>query len=236
MEKSGCFYFALEKNVKERTPEKGGKTSEFKKGRKEIMEETTKNVTENQQKENQQTQEEVEIRIAENKEKQPTNEELMAQIAELKVVNQKLQNKNNTLSSENAEQKKVIRANQTAEQREADERAEALRLANEEKEAAQQELNHMKAIAAYKSISDEKTVENLIEAISESDHASVALIIEREKEKAVKEAKAEWQKSIPQPNFGTGEYSSMSKKDIMAIKDSAERQKAILANRQLFGF
>lgn len=200
------------------------------------MEETTKNVTENQQAENQQTQEEVEIRIAENKEKQPTNEELMAQIAELKVANQKLQNKNNTLSSENAEQKKVIRASQTAEQREADERAEALRLANEEKEAAQQELNHMKAIAAYKNIPDEKTVENLIAAISESDHASIALIIEREKEKAVKEAKAEWQKSIPQPNFGTGEYSSMSKKDIMAIKDSAERQKAILANRQLFGF
>lgn len=32
LEKSRCFYYALEKNVKERTPEKGGKTSESKKG------------------------------------------------------------------------------------------------------------------------------------------------------------------------------------------------------------
>ena len=54
-------------------------------------------------------------------------------------------------------------------------------------------------------------------------------------EATLKAARAEWQKSIPQPNFGTGEYSSMSKKDILAIKDTAERQKAILANRQLFG-
>ncbi len=200
------------------------------------MEENTKNVAENQQEAQQEVQQETNQNQESGQENRPSVEELLARLAEKEAENQKLQNKNNALSSENAKQKQVIRANQTAEQREADERAEALRLANEEKEAAQQELNHMKAIAAYKSISDEKTVENLIEAISESDHASVALIIEREKEKAVKEAKAEWQKSIPQPNFGTGEYSSMSKKDIMAIKDSAERQKAILANRQLFGF
>lgn len=200
------------------------------------MEENTKNVTENQQEAQQEVQQETNQNQGSGQENKPSVEELLARLAEKEAENQKLQNKNNALSSENAKQKQVIRASQTAEQREADERAEALRLANEEKEAAQQELNHMKAIAAYKSISDEKTVENLIEAISESDHASVALIIEREKEKAVKEAKAEWQKSIPQPNFGTGEYSSMNKKDIMAIKDSAERQKAILANRQLFGF
>lgn len=200
------------------------------------MEENTKNVAENQQEAQQEVQQETNQNQESGQENRPSVEELLAKLAEKEAENQKLQNKNNALSSENAKQKQVIRANQTAEQREADERAEALRLANEEKEAAQQELNHMKAIAAYKNISDEKTVENLIEAISESDHASVALIIEREKEKAVKEAKAEWQKSIPQPNFGTGEYSSMSKKDIMAIKDSAERQKAILANRQLFGF
>lgn len=200
------------------------------------MEENTKNVTENPQEAQQEVQQETNQNQGSGQENKPSVEELLARLAEKEAENQKLQNKNNALSSENAKQKQVIRASQTAEQREADERAEALRLANEEKEAAQQELNHMKAIAAYKSIPDEKTVENLIEAISESDHASVALIIEREKEKAVKEAKAEWQKSIPQPNFGTGEYSSMSKKDIMAIKDSAERQKAILANRQLFGF
>lgn len=199
------------------------------------MEETKNNVTENQQTAQQEGQKETTQKPESQQEHAPSVEELVAKLAERDVEVQKLQNKNNALSSENAKQKQIIRASQTAEQREADEKAEALRLANEEKEAAQQELNHMKAIAAYKNIPDEKTVENLIAAVSESDHVSISVIIENEKAKAVKEAKAEWQKSIPQPNFGTGEYSSMSKKDIMAIKDSAERQKAILANRQLFG-
>lgn len=157
----------------------------------------------------------------------PSVEELLAKIAEKDVEVQKLQNKNNALSSENAKQKQIIRANQTAEQREADEKAEALRLANEEKEAAQKELNHMKAIAAYKNISDEKTVENLIEAISEHDHASIALIIEREKEKAVKDAKAEWQGSQRQPNFGTGEYSSMTVEEAMKIPNREQRLRAL---------
>lgn len=199
------------------------------------MEETKNNVTENQQTAQQEGQKETTQKPESQQEHAPSVEELVAKLKERDVEVQKLQNKNNALSSENAKQKQIIRASQTAEQREADEKAEALRLANEEKEAAQQELNHMKAIAAYKNIPDEKTVENLIAAVSESDHVSISVIIENEKAKAVKEAKAEWQKSIPQPNFGTGEYSSMSKKDIMAIKDSAERQKAILANRQLFG-
>lgn len=199
------------------------------------MEEIKNNVTENQQVEQQEAQQEVETNTENQHESKVSDEEYMAQIAELKVLVQKLQTKNNALSTEVAEKKKEIRAKQTAEEREAEEKAEAQRKSDEEKEEMRKELNHIKAVAAYKNISEEKTVENLIEAISESDHASIALIIEREKEKAVKEAKAEWQKSIPQPNFGTGEYSSMSKKDIMAIKDTAERQKAILANRQMFG-
>lgn len=157
----------------------------------------------------------------------PTEEELLAQLAEARAEAQKYQNKYNQASNEAAESKKALRAKQTAEERESDEKAEALRLANEEKEAAQKELNHMKAIAAYKNISDEKAVENLIEAISDSDHASIALIIEREKEKAVKEAKAEWQKTIPQPNFGTGEYSSMTIAEAMKIPDREQRLRAL---------
>ena len=123
------------------------------------MEETTKNATENQQdsqnSEIQQTDNQNQHDNL-NSENKPSVEELLAKIAEKEAENQKLQNKNNALSSENAKQKQVIRANQTAEQREADERAEELRLAKEEKEAAQQELNHMKAIAAYKNIQEEK--------------------------------------------------------------------------------
>lgn len=200
------------------------------------MEENAKNVIENQQMENLEGQRETNTKPENQKENTPTVEELMAKLAEKEVENQKLQNKNNALSSENAETKRALRAKQTAEEIKSAEEEEARRLDKEEKEAMRKELNHIKAVAAYKNIPDEKTVENLIAAIAESDHISISAIIENEKSKAVKEAKAEWQKSIPQPNFGTGEYSSMSKKDIMSIKDSAERQKAILANRQLFGF
>ena len=196
------------------------------------MVENTKNATENQQEVNKaEEQKESATKTENQQENKPTVEELLARIAEKEAENQKLQNKNNALSSENAKQKQAIRANQTAEQREADERAEALRLANEEKEAAQKELNHMKAIAAYKSISDENTVENLIEAISESDHASVAAIIENEKAKAVKAAKAEWEKTTPPPQHGTGEYSSMTISEAMKIPDREAKLKAIARTR-----
>lgn len=164
----------------------------------------------------------------------PTVEELMAQLAEERAEKQKLQNKYNQASTEAAESKKALRAKQTAEEREAEEKAEAQRLADEEKEAMRKELNHIKAVAAYKNISDEKRVETLIEAVSESDHASIAAIIEEIKAKAIREAKAEWQKTIPQPQFGTGEYASMSKQQIGEIKDRAERRKAIAQNMNLF--
>lgn len=192
------------------------------------MEETTKNVTENQQETNKtEEQKEVATNTENQQENKPTVEELLAKIAEKEAENQKLQNKNNALSSENAKQKQVIRANQTAEQREADEKTEALRIANEEKEAAQKELNYMRAVAAYKNISEEKTVENLIEAISESDHVSVAAIIENEKAKAVKAAKAEWEKTTPPPQHGTGDIPSMTLAEAMKIPDREQRLKAI---------
>lgn len=195
------------------------------------MEETTKtNATENQKPTNQQTGEtkpEGEKQETKQEENKPTVEELMAQLATERAEKQKLQNKYNQASTEAAESKKALRAKQTAEEREAEEKAEAQRLADEEKEAMRKELNHIKAVAAYKSIPDEKTVEGLIEAIAESDHVSIAAIIENEKAKAVKEAKAEWQKSIPQPQFGTGEYTSMTVEEAMKIPDREKRLKAL---------
>lgn len=195
------------------------------------MEGTTKtNVTENQEPNNQQTEEakpENKNQETQQEENKPTVEELMAQLATERAEKQKLQNKYNQASTEAAESKKALRAKQTAEEREAEEKAEAQRLADEEKEAMRKELNHIKAVAAYKAISDENTVEGLIEAIAESDHVSVAAIIENEKTKAVKEAKAEWQKSIPQPQFGTGEFASMTVEEAMKIPDREKRLKAL---------
>lgn len=166
----------------------------------------------------------------------PTVEELMAQLAEAKAETQKLQNKYNQASTEAAESKKALRAKQTAEEREAEEKAEAQRLADEEKEAMRKELNHIKAVAAYKNIPDEKTVENLIAAIDENDHASINEIFEREKEKAVKAAvnaaKAEWEKSTPPTQYGTGNNSSMTIEEAMKITDREAKLRAIAKTRK----
>ena len=100
-------------------------------------------------------------------------------------------------------------------------------------EQVEKELNHMKAVSAYKSLSTEKAVENLIDAISDGDHNAVAALIENEVKSAVAKAEAEWKKSRPRVNVG-GSYTGMTKDQIMQIEDRAERRKAIAMNQELF--
>ena len=158
----------------------------------------------------------------------PSTDELMAQIAQLTADRDKYKSANDKLSKENAEAKRKERDRMTEEEKQ----AEAQRLRDEELEATKAELNRMKAIGAYKSISSEKVVENLIEAVSNADHNAIAAIIESQKKAAVKEAQAEWLKSRPQANAGA--YSSMTKEQIMAIPDRNERIRAIAQNQHLF--
>lgn len=162
----------------------------------------------------------------------PTVEELMAQLAAEKAEKEKYKSASDKASSEAAKYKKELRSKQTAEEQEAEAKAEADKLRDEELENLRKELNHNKAVAAYKGINNEKTVETLIDAVSESDHNAIAAIIENEKKAAVKEAQAEWLKSRPQANAGA--YSSMTKEQIMAIPDRQERLKAIALNQNLF--
>ena len=93
------------------------------------------------------------------------------------------------------------------------------------------ELNHMKAVSAYKNVS-EKSIETLIEAVAEGDHSAIATIIDNEVKAAVAAAKAEWMKTRPTVN--AGKYSSMTREQIMAITDRNERLKAIAMNPTLF--
>lgn len=162
----------------------------------------------------------------------PTVEELMAQLATANAEKEKYKSASDKASSEAAKYKKELRSKQTAEEQEAEAKAEADKLRDEELESLRKELNHNKAVAAYKGINNEKTVETLIDAVSESDHNAIAAIIENEKKAAVKEAQAEWLKSRPQANAGA--YSSMTKEQIMAIPDRQERLKAIALNQNLF--
>lgn len=127
---------------------------------------------------------------------------------------------------------KQLRAKQSEDERIAEEQAEAQRIRDEEFEATKAELNRMKAVGAYKSISSEKVVENLIEAVSNADHSAIALIIENEIKAAVKVAQTDWLKSRPQANVGS--YSAMTKEQIMAIPDREARTRAIAQNQNLF--
>ena len=162
----------------------------------------------------------------------PTVEELMAQLAAERAEKEKYKSASDKASSEAAKYKKELRSKQTAEEQEAEAKAEADKLRDEELESLRKELNHNKAVSAYKAITDEKVVETLIEAVSESDHNAIAAIIENQKKAAVKEAQVEWLKSRPQANAGA--YSSMTKEQIMAIPDRNERIRAIAQNQHLF--
>lgn len=127
---------------------------------------------------------------------------------------------------------KQLRAKQSEDERLMAEQAEQQRIREEEYELLKAENNRMKAVGAYKSISNEKVVEKLIEAVSNADHNEIALIIDNEIKAAVKSAQAEWLKSRPQANIGTD--SAITRDEIMAIKDSAERQAMMAQHIELF--
>lgn len=138
------------------------------------------------------------------------------------------------LTSEAAEKKRAERAKMTEEERIAQERAEEYERLKEKAEADAKELNHLKAVSAYKNISEEKIVEKLIDAIADSDHIAIAKIISDECEKAVKAKEAEWKVNRPAGFVGSGSYPSKTKEEIMAIADPVERQRAIAENIILF--
>lgn len=190
-----------------------------------MAEEITKTtVTENQKTEHEKTEQS-------NAEKTPSVDELMAQLAAERAEKEKNKLALDKALKEKGDITKQLRAKQTAEEQEAEAQAEAQRLAEEERENLRKENNRFKAMAAYKNL-DEKTVDKLLEAVSDADHATLAAIIESEVQKAVKEAKAEWMKTRPPVNVG--QYSSMTKEQIMAIPDRDERRKAMAQNMDLF--
>lgn len=162
----------------------------------------------------------------------PTVEELLAQLATAKADAERFKNANDKLSKSEAEMKRQLRAKLTAEEQEAEAQKEAQRLAEEERESLRSELNHIKALNAYKSMNDDKAVEKLINAISDADHNAIATIIENECKKAVAEAEQKWMKERPRVQHGN--YSSMTKEQVMAITDRDERLKAIAMNKELF--
>lgn len=156
----------------------------------------------------------------------------MNEIAQLKEELRKTKKEKDKASSEAANFKKALRAKQTTEEREAEELAEQKRLADEEKESMRKELNHMKAVSAYKNIKEDETIDLLIEAVSESDHSAIATIMQNEIDKAVKEAvKAERIKILkenPPAKVGTGDAPQVTQEQFNKMSYS---QKVELYNK-----
>lgn len=173
---------------------------------------------------------------SENADSGANTDALMAEIARMRVSEQKMKKELDKALKEKGEVTKALRAKQTAAELE----DEAKREEEERHQAYVMELEEFKRKTEAKEryLMQGMSVEMATKAADaevSGDMEALTDIQRQHTEATLKAARAEWQKSIPQPNFGTGEYSSMSKKDILSIKDTAERQKAILANRQMFG-
>lgn len=152
----------------------------------------------------------------------PTVEELSAQIAQLTADRDKYKSANDKLSKESADYKRQLRAKQTAEEQQAEEQAEADRLQKEELENLKKELNHNKAVNAYKNVRDEKMVETLIEAVSDGDHNAIADIMEKYANARVKEREAEILKNRPRVNMGGEGSLTKEQFDNMSIADKSK--------------
>ena len=152
---------------------------------------------------------------------EPTLEDLKAQLAEAKAQSAKHKAERDKALKEKGDVTKQLRARQTAEEQEEEAKKEAERLREEQFEEMSRELNHMKAISAYQGVTDADTIETLIDSVKDGDHVSIAKVIENIKNKAVKDARAEWIKSSPQAAVGVGEYASMTKEqfDKMVAKN-----------------
>ena len=157
---------------------------------------------------------------------------LMTELASLKAQFAKNKNALDKALKEKGDITKQLRARQTAEEQEEEAKKEAERLRNEQFEQMSKELNHIKAVAAYKGKIDDAKIDTLIDAVADSDHESIANELVNAYEKGKKDGYAEYLKSRPNVNAGSG--STMTKDEIMAIKDPAERQRAIAQNIHLF--
>lgn len=129
---------------------------------------------------------------------------------------------------EKGEVTKQLRAKQSDDERLMAEKAEADRVRDEELEMLKAELNRNKAVNAYKSVSDDKMVETLIDAVSNADHNAIANILNKYADAKVKEAQAEWQKSRPRVNLG-GE-GGITKEQFNAMS-MAEKSKLFRENK-----
>lgn len=162
----------------------------------------------------------------------PSIEEVMARAAQAEADAKKWKNEFDKQSSQIASLKKTVQSLQTAEQRKESEDREA-------KEAFEAEHTRLQDFERRTLAKERYLMQGMsVEMASKAAAAEVsgnmdelANIQKQHTESTLKSARAEWQKSIPQPQFGTGEYSSMTVEEAMKIPDREAKLRAIAKSR-----
>lgn len=158
-----------------------------------------------------------------------------AKLAEAEAKNKKLKADLDNALKKTGDLTKQLRAKMT----EAELQAEKAAQEDEERKAYVTELeNYKKQNEAYKRYRlqgmDSDLAEKAAKAEIEGDMDALADIQTQHTNALLKAKEAEWKASRPRVNIGSGEDSSMTKEEILAIKDTNERQKAIAAHLNLF--
>ena len=164
-----------------------------------------------------------------------TYEDALAEIAAAQAEVKKAKAERDAALKKSGEITKQLRAKMTEAELEAEKKAQE----DEEKKAYVTELENYKktneAIKRYQlqGMSND-LAEKAAKAEIEGDMDALADIQAQHTKALIKEKEAEWKASRPRVNMGDGEESSMTKEEILAIKDPKERQIAIARNLKSF--
>lgn len=160
--------------------------------------------------------------------KTPSIEEVMARASQAEADAKKWKNEFDKQSSQIASLKRTVQSLQTAEQRKESEDREA-KEAHDAEVARLQEFER-KTLAKERYLMQgmsPEMAEKAANAEVSGNMDELANIQKQHTESTLKAARAEWQGSQRQPNFGTGEYSSMTIAEAMKIPDRAQRLRAL---------
>lgn len=158
-----------------------------------------------------------------------------AKIAEMEARNKKLKAELDNALKKTGDLTKQLRAKMT----ESELREEKAAQEAEEQKAYVTDLeNYKKENEAFKRYTiqgmDSDLAAKAAKAEIEGDMDALADIQKQHTQSLLKAKEAEWKASRPRVNMGDGEDSSMTKEEILAIKDTNERQKAIASHLALF--
>ena len=162
-------------------------------------------------------------------------EDALAEIAAAQADAKKARAERDVALKKSGDLTKQLRAKMTEAELEAEKAAQE----KEEKDAYVKDLEHYKAEnEARKRYRRQGMSDDLAgkaaKAEIEGDMDALADVQQQHTKALLKEKEAEWKASRPRVNMGDGEEGSMTKEEIMAIKDTKERQEAIAKNISLF--